>query len=94
MDGLGGSSASGVRASDDGEAPTGVLPSVEDDRLGVLEGPRQLLPVHPAGDKVGGAERGLRAVHDAEDDRRTVDGGLQGCHGLCVGQAAEADVVH
>ena len=83
-----------VSAAHDGEPPAGGLPPVQDDRLGVLEGARQALPVHPAGDEVGRAEGGLGAVHDPQGDLGPGDGGLEGGHGLGVRQAAQGNVVH
>lgn len=65
MNGLGGAARARVRAAHDGEAPAGGLAPVENHSLGILEGPGELLPVHPAGDEVRGPERRLRSVHDA-----------------------------
>lgn len=93
MDGLGRPSA-GVGPSDDREAPARALPPVQDDGLGILEAPRQLLPEHPARHKVRRPVGRLRSVHDAQGDRGAVDGGFERRHGLRVREAAEADVVH
>ena len=59
-----------------------------------MQRPWQLLPVHPAGDEVGGAEAGLGALHDDQHDAAEVDGGLEGGHGLGVRQAVQGALVH
>ena len=78
---------------DDGKAPTGIFLPVEDDSLGILQRPGQSLPIHPAGDEVGGSEGRFRSLHDAHDDSGAVHGRFQGGHGLQVRQTAEADAV-
>lgn len=91
---LGAPVASWLSPAHNGEAPARSVPPVKDDSFGILQLSGKFLPKHPTRNKIGRPKTGLWPLHDDQGHAAEADGGLEGGHGLGVGQTIQTGIVH